>query len=115
MLLLIHSPHPGAACYNTRWSPALQDSVVMVRDLFRQEGLTEFVIATIPTVLGINESARLLKALRKERIPCTRIVVNQVKSLGWTLSLACTCDGAAQCTCVPLQLGAPREGCMLVS
>ena len=55
-----------------------QDSVIMVRDLFREEGLTEFVIATIPTMLGINESSRLLRALRKEKIPCTRIVVNQV-------------------------------------
>ena len=54
-----------------------QDSVIMVRDLFRNEGQTEFVIATIPTMLGINESARLIKALRKERIPCTKIVVNQ--------------------------------------
>jgi arsenite-transporting ATPase len=56
----------------------VQDSVVMVRDLFRNEGSTEFVIATIPTVLGVSESSRLLKALRKEKVPCTRIVVNQV-------------------------------------
>lgn len=55
----------------------LQDSVIMVRDLFRNEGQTEFVIATIPTMLGINESARLIRALRKERIPCSKIVVNQ--------------------------------------
>lgn len=50
----------------------------MVRDLFRNKDMTEFVIATIPTMLGINESARLLKALRKEDIPCRRIIVNQV-------------------------------------
>ena len=49
----------------------------MVRDLFRNKDMTEFVIATIPTMLGINESARLLKALRKEDIPCRRIIVNQ--------------------------------------
>ena len=33
----------------------------MVRDLFRNKELTEFIIATIPTTLGINESSRLLK------------------------------------------------------
>ncbi len=52
----------------------------MVRDLFRNADSTEFVIATIPTVLGISESSRLLQALRKEKIPCSRIVVNQVCS-----------------------------------
>ncbi len=51
----------------------------MVRELFRDQAATEFIIATIPTVLGINESARLLQALRKERIPCKRIIVNQVR------------------------------------
>ena len=49
----------------------------MVRDLFRNKEQTEFIIATIPTMLGINESSRLLKALRKEDIPCNRIIVNQ--------------------------------------
>lgn len=57
---------------------SLQDSVVMVRDLFRDRDQTEFIIATIPTVLGINESRRLLAALRKESIPCRRIIINQV-------------------------------------
>lgn len=38
----------------------------------------QFIIATIPTVLGVNESARLVRVLRKESIPCKRIVVNQV-------------------------------------
>lgn len=55
-----------------------QDSVVMVKELFRDKELTEFIIATIPTVLGINESRRLLAALRKEQIPCRRIIINQV-------------------------------------
>lgn len=30
----------------------------------------QFIIATIPTVLGVNESGRLIRALRKESIPC---------------------------------------------
>ena len=33
-----------------------------VKDLFRNEDTTEFVIVTIPTVLGISESGRLLAA-----------------------------------------------------
>ena len=40
--------------------------------------LLQFIIATIPTVLGVNESGRLARALRKEGIPCRRIVVNQI-------------------------------------
>ena len=53
----------------------------MVRDLFRNKETTEFVIATIPTILGMNESARLLGALRHDGIPCNRIIVNQVSAL----------------------------------
>ncbi|KAL4441055.1 hypothetical protein ABPG77_010486 [Micractinium sp. CCAP 211/92] len=56
----------------------LQDSIRLVKALFRDQQATEFIIATIPTVLGVNESARLVRALRKESIPCKRIVVNQV-------------------------------------
>ena len=53
----------------------------MVRDLFQDKEQTEFIIATIPTVLGINESRRLLKALREDEIPCKRIIINQVTEL----------------------------------
>ena len=53
----------------------------MVRDLFRDKDTTEFVIATIPTVLGVNESGRLLRALRHDDIPCKRIIVNQARGL----------------------------------
>ena len=49
-----------------------------VKDLFRNEKTTEFVIVTIPTVLGISESGRLLGELRKERVPVSRIVINQI-------------------------------------
>ncbi len=49
-----------------------------VKDLFRDEDTTEFVIVTIPTVLGISESGRLLAELRKERVPARRLVVNQI-------------------------------------
>jgi arsenite/tail-anchored protein-transporting ATPase len=56
----------------------LRASISMVRALFRNPDSTEFIIATIPTFLGVNESGRLLRALRKDAIPCHRIVVNQV-------------------------------------
>ena len=49
-----------------------------VKDLFRNEQTTEFVIVTIPTVLGISESGRLLKSLRQEEVPARRLVVNQI-------------------------------------
>ena len=49
-----------------------------VKALFRDEKTTEFVIVTIPTVLGISESGRLLGELRKERVPVSRIVINQI-------------------------------------
>jgi arsenite-transporting ATPase len=57
---------------------ALRASIRQVRDLFHDGESTEFVIATIPTVLAVAESARLAGALRAEGIPCGRVVVNQV-------------------------------------
>lgn len=56
----------------------LQIGIRQVKDLFHDPESTEFIIATIPTVLGINESGRLLRALRKEKILCKRIIVNQI-------------------------------------
>ena len=53
---------------------------MQIAELFRDPARSEFVIATIPTVLAANESRRLLKELRKERIPCKRIIVNQIVS-----------------------------------
>ena len=69
----------------------MQESVVMVRDLFRDAETTEFVIATIPTVLGINESGRLLRALRHDEIPCKRIIVNQASFMRGLLDTVLRC------------------------
>lgn len=44
----------------------------------RDQENMEFVIATIPTVLAIEESTRLLVALRKEGVPTHSMIVNQV-------------------------------------
>ena len=56
----------------------LKAQVQEVRQLFRNKKTTEFIIVTIPTVLGVSESGRLLQSLREEDVPCTRLVVNQV-------------------------------------
>lgn len=64
---------------------AAQNSVRGVRDLFHNADLMELVIATIPTVLGMNESARLASQLQREGVPCKRIVVNQVQSPSVTI------------------------------
>ena len=69
-----------------------------VKDLFRNKETTEFVIATIPTVLGISESGRLLKSLRDETVPCTKIVVNQILNVDVDdfQEAADACDAAAE-------------------
>jgi len=57
---------------------ALKGRVAEVRDLFRDPAQTEFIIATIPTVMAASESQRLLHELNEEGVPCRRIVVNQL-------------------------------------
>lgn len=57
---------------------ALKGRLQEVKDLFRNEKTTEFVIVTIPTVLSISESGRLLHSLRAEKVPVARLVVNQL-------------------------------------
>lgn len=56
----------------------MQERIRLVKALFRDQGATEFIIATIPTVLGVKESSRLAHTLREEQIPCRRIIVNQI-------------------------------------
>jgi arsenite-transporting ATPase len=58
----------------------VQTRIREVKSLFRDASQTEFIIATIPTQLGIAESRRLLATLQEETIPCKRIIVNQVGS-----------------------------------
>jgi hypothetical protein len=66
-----------------------------VKSLFRDAAQTEFIIATIPTQLGIAESRRLLAALRVEDIPCKRIIVNQVCEPG--VSVMCQPGVSVMC------------------
>jgi arsenite/tail-anchored protein-transporting ATPase len=42
----------------------------------------EFIVATIPTVLALQESSRLVKALKKENVPVSTIIVNQIVTEG---------------------------------
>ncbi|XP_056696318.1 ATPase GET3B isoform X2 [Spinacia oleracea] len=56
----------------------LRERMVQVRELFRDTDSTEFVIVTIPTVMAINESARLSASLKKENVPVKRLIVNQI-------------------------------------
>ena len=49
-----------------------------MRALLRDATQMEFVVATIPTQLAVQESARLLGALRRQGVPCRAVVVNQV-------------------------------------
>lgn len=44
---------------------ALKSRLQEVKELFRNQKTTEFVIVTIPTVLSISESGRLLQSLRR--------------------------------------------------
>ncbi|EFN58656.1 hypothetical protein CHLNCDRAFT_16771, partial [Chlorella variabilis] len=60
----------------------LQASIRLVKDLFRDQQATEFVIVTIPTEMAAAESIRLAKALRKEQVPIRTLVVNQVLQPG---------------------------------
>jgi len=55
-----------------------QDSVVELQALFRDKQRTRFVVVTIPTILAINESERLVAALKSEGVPVHNIIVNQV-------------------------------------
>jgi arsenite-transporting ATPase len=56
----------------------LKERMAVVRELFRNKESTEFVIVTIPTIMAVSESTRLLSALKKESIPVKRLIVNQV-------------------------------------
>ena len=77
----------------------LQERVRMVKRLFRDKSQTEFIIATIPTMLGINESSRLLDALRSEDIPCKRIIVNQVSAVASFWLIQCNHDHSSHTSC----------------
>ena len=57
---------------------ALRGRCRAVGELFRDSETTQFVIATVPTVLAARESARLSGALRREGVPLRTVVANQI-------------------------------------
>lgn len=57
----------------------LKRSMNMVRELFRDEIQTEFIVATIPNMMAIAESQRLVDELRKEQIPVRHLFINQMQ------------------------------------
>eukprot|EP00741_Cyanophora_paradoxa_P002972 tig00000655_g2885.t1 len=56
----------------------MKESMKQVSKLFRDQEATEFVVVTIPTMMAIAETERLVAELRQEHVPVHRIVVNQV-------------------------------------
>lgn len=57
----------------------LKRTMAKVRDLFTDERRTEFIVTTIPNMMAIAESKRLVEELRSERIPVRHLFVNQVQ------------------------------------
>lgn len=55
-----------------------QNSMEEARILFRDQDRTEFVVVSIPTVMSINESERLVQALDSEGVAVRTLLVNQV-------------------------------------
>ncbi|CAN0502703.1 unnamed protein product, partial [Laminaria digitata] len=45
---------------------ALACTVARLQDLFRDEAKTEFVVVTIPSVLAVAETERLVQQLREQ-------------------------------------------------
>lgn len=54
----------------------LKRTMAKVRDLFTDEVQTEFIVATIPNMMAIAESKRLVDELRREHVPVRHLFVN---------------------------------------
>ncbi len=56
----------------------LKENMGKVKALFTNEETTEFMIATIPTIMAANESERLAEALKLEEISVKEVLINQI-------------------------------------
>lgn len=56
----------------------LRENMGKVQALFRNAETTEFMIATIPTIMAANESGRLSEALKMENIQVNEVIINQI-------------------------------------
>jgi TRC40/GET3/ArsA family transport-energizing ATPase len=57
----------------------LKRTMAKVRDLFTDDAQTEFIVTTIPNMMAIAESKRLVDELRSERVPVRHLFVNQLQ------------------------------------
>lgn len=55
-----------------------RDKMIELSELFRDPERTEFVVVTIPTILAVEESKRLIEKLWDEGIWVRHVIVNQV-------------------------------------
>ncbi|KAJ8909116.1 hypothetical protein NDN08_005811 [Rhodosorus marinus] len=69
----------GADGLDTRDIEEMKRNMQVVRDLFKDQQQTEFIVATIPNMMAISESMRLIDELRKESIPVHYVFVNQIQ------------------------------------
>mmetsp|Transcript_8424 Transcript_8424/g.37626 ORF Transcript_8424/g.37626 Transcript_8424/m.37626 type:complete len:216 (-) Transcript_8424:1941-2588(-) len=69
----------GSDAMDTREIEELKRNMQVVRDLFKDQQRTEFIVATIPNMMAISESMRLIDELRKESIPVHYVFVNQIQ------------------------------------
>jgi anion-transporting ArsA/GET3 family ATPase len=85
-----------------------QFKMMELQDLFRDEERSEFVVVTIPTVLAVAESERLVTELRKQEVPVKHMVVSADVE-----HVACNslCDLAALLNYVRLCLQESTQSC----
>ncbi|CAM9691052.1 unnamed protein product [Scytosiphon promiscuus] len=55
-----------------------QFKMMELQELFRDESRTEFVVVTIPSMLAVAETERLVAQLRAQEVPVKHVVVNKV-------------------------------------
>ena len=57
-----------------------QNKLTRVKSVLADKSQTQFVIVTIPTVLAVTESTRLVESLKQENVGLSTIICNQVVS-----------------------------------
>ncbi len=71
----------GVETQKDRTIEVIENLQTMIEDLrmfFQDEKKTEFIVVTIPTVMAINESERLVAELKRQNIKVNSIIVNQI-------------------------------------
>ena len=55
-----------------------QRAMTEAREIFRDENKSQFIVVSIPTLMSVSESSRLVSTLRKEKVPVKYILINQL-------------------------------------